>query len=377
MVTLAEVLSRNETTVAIEPDKQYQEVTVRLWGKGVTSRGFVNGSDIASKRRFQVSTGQFIVSRIDARNGAMGIVPSELATAIVTNDFPTFNVLEDRMSSEYFGWFSQTKGFVDLCRSASEGTTNRVRLKEERFLQLAIPLPPLDVQKSTVVRIDRLAEKIVELKALRRQSTNEMDQLCRAIIRDDRYGIPTPTLMSEMVSFRATDTEVDATESYDFAGVYCFGRGVFRGQRRTGTEFAYKRLTRIRAGEFIYPKLMAWEGALAVVPDDCDGLFVSPEFPVFTINTDKVLPEVIDVYFRSPAVWPLLSGASTGTNVRRKRLNPSDFLRYEFPLPSREAQFVLRNVRRKLTDLGAASNQTSQLEALPPSILDRAFKGEL
>ena len=31
--------------------------------------------------------GQFILSRIDARNGALGIVPSELDEAIVTNDF--------------------------------------------------------------------------------------------------------------------------------------------------------------------------------------------------------------------------------------------------------------------------------------------------
>ena len=32
------------------------------------------------------------MSKIDARNGAYGIVPAELEGAIVTNDFPVFDV---------------------------------------------------------------------------------------------------------------------------------------------------------------------------------------------------------------------------------------------------------------------------------------------
>lgn len=32
------------------------------------------------------------MSKIDARNGAMGLIPAELNGAIVTNDFPTYDV---------------------------------------------------------------------------------------------------------------------------------------------------------------------------------------------------------------------------------------------------------------------------------------------
>ena len=31
-------------------------------------------------------------------------------------------------------------------------------------------------------------------------------------------------------------------------------------------------LTRLRAGDFVYPKLMAWEGAFGVVPPECEGI---------------------------------------------------------------------------------------------------------
>jgi type I restriction enzyme S subunit len=78
---------------------------------------------------------------------------------------------------------------------------------------------------------------------------------------------------------------------------------------------------------------MAWEGALAVVPPECDGLYVSPEFAVFEIDQRQAEPRYLDFYFRRPSVWPELSGRSMGTNVRRRRLHPSTFLRYCLPLP--------------------------------------------
>jgi type I restriction enzyme S subunit len=143
-------------------------------------------------------------------------------------------------------------------------------------------------------------------------------------------------------------------------------------------DFAYPRLTRLRAGEFVYPKLMAWEGALGVVPPECDGCVVSTEFPVFEVLEDLVLPEVLDTHFRTPSVWPTMSGASTGTNVRRRRLNPQDFLDYEMPLPSRETQMTLRKVRAEVDALKRLQAETAaELDALLPAILDRAFKGEV
>ena len=135
---------------------------------------------------------------------------------------------------------------------------------------------------------------------------------------------------------------VEPQQIYQFAGVYSFGRGVFRGQEKAGTEFAYPRLTRLRTRNFVYPKLMAWEGALGVVPPECDGCVVSTEFPVFEVIEDRILPEVLDTYFRMPSVWPAISGANR-TNVRRRRLNPEDFLNYAC-LSSRRVQGLLRLV---------------------------------
>jgi len=184
--------------------------------------------------------------------------------------------------------------------------------------------------------------------------------------------------LSELVQQRPTDISVDRTAQYRFAGVYSFGRGVFPSVVKAGSEFAYERLSTVRAGDFTYPKLMAWEGALGVVPPACDGMVVSPEFPVFGINTDEVLPEILDIYFRTPEVWPALAELSGGTNVRRRRLQPSAFLRYEMPVPPMATQLKVREAFRRSQDLKTKHAALRQANAaLLPATLERLFAGSV
>ena len=137
-VPVGEVLARNEDTIDIVPGSTYQQVTVRLWGKGVVPRGEVSGIELAGGSRFRVRAGQFIMSRIDARHGAFGIVPNELDGALASSDFPSFNIKANRLRPGFLGWLCRTQRFVGLCYAASKGTTNRVRLRERTF-------PPHDI----------------------------------------------------------------------------------------------------------------------------------------------------------------------------------------------------------------------------------------
>lgn len=98
------------------------------------------------------------MSRIDARNGAFGIVPSELDGALVTQDFPLFAVNHDKVLADFLALMLQSTRFVDACKRASRGTTNRKRLREELFLAEVIPIPSLEFQ-SEVVSVARLLEE--------------------------------------------------------------------------------------------------------------------------------------------------------------------------------------------------------------------------
>ncbi len=112
--------------------------------------------------------------------------------------------------------------------------------------------------------------------------------------------------------------------------------------------------------------------------DSWFGSVVSTEFPVFEVKRESVLPEVLDVHFRNPALWASIVGASTGTNVRRRRLNPQGFLDLELPLPSMERQRVLARAYQDVQAVKAKQSESkTAIDALLSAILDRAFAGAL
>jgi type I restriction enzyme, S subunit len=124
LIPLSQILTKSNTWIDIKPTETYRQVTVKIWGKGVVERNEVTGAEISANTRLKVDAGQFILSRIDARHGAFGLIPESLAGAVVTN----------LIIPQFLNWISKTESFIELCKAASEGTTNRIRLKESKFL---------------------------------------------------------------------------------------------------------------------------------------------------------------------------------------------------------------------------------------------------
>ena len=182
MVKLEEVLKLDREPVEIIPSKTYKQITVRLRHKGIVLRGVKTGQEIKSKQ-YLAKEGQFIISRIDARNGAMGLVPQELHGAIVTNDFLLYDIDESKLVPKYFDCLTSTKNFVEECIRASKGTTNRVRLKPRKFLEIEISCPPLEKQRGIVAGIERFLERIEEARKLRAKAVEEIERLLESDLR--------------------------------------------------------------------------------------------------------------------------------------------------------------------------------------------------
>ena len=159
---LSTFLTKSEDWIQPDPERTYKQIKVRLWGKGLTLRARISGANIKALRQIRASAGQFLISRIDARHGAFGIVPKNLDGALVSNDFPCFEIDLSVVLPRYLEWYVRTNQFVDLCRQASEGSTNRVRLKGVRFMAMEIPVPSVDTQRRIVCMLDRVTV-LVEL----------------------------------------------------------------------------------------------------------------------------------------------------------------------------------------------------------------------
>jgi type I restriction enzyme, S subunit len=356
----------------IEDDASYKLCRVQWYGQGVILRSTVLGIDIKTKAQQVCRAGDFLVAEIDAKEGGFGVIPPDLSGAIVSGHYFLFDVDRSRLDTGYLSHYVKTPLFRDQVKA--QGSTNYSAIRPSDVLMYTIPLPQIEQQRCVVEQLSAVSGRHTTILRLRQESQEQLDALCRSMLFSEATS--RSTLMSELVSLRQTDTKVERHKSYSFAGVYCFGKGVFKGQTKNGTEFAYDRLTQIRSGEFTYPKLMAWEGALGVVPEECDRLFVSPEYPVFRIDTERLLPEVLDVYYRTPSVWPIIGEASTGTNVRRRRLHPSAFLNLHMPVPSRATQVKIRQVRRAVEAISAIRRKSeAEVKALLNAVIARAFDG--
>lgn len=375
-VRLGEVLRRSEEVATPDALTEYQEITVRLWGKGVIERGRVSGADV-NGRRFLARRGQFIASRIDARNGAMGIVPAALDGGLVTNDFPLFNVKSDRLQVQFLGWLCRTPGFVELCMRASEGTTNRVRLKEGEFLALEIPLPPLPEQQRIVGRIEELAAAIGAARRLRGEQEKEIQQALVGAFWGIARGCPRQR-MRDVAPLVRRAVNVDVSEVYPELGVRSFGNGTFRKPSLTGFELGGKRIFKIEPGDLLFSNVFAWEGAIAVARPEDAGRFGSHRFITCVAKQGAVTAPFLCFYFLTEEGLELIRAASPGGAGRNRTLGIEALADIEVPVPAYRDQCWFDDLQAEVVALRAAQRDTAEeVDAFMPAVLDRAFKGEL
>ena len=344
------------------------------FGRGLFARGPINPQETTYKNFHCLHAGDFVISSPKAWEGAVARIPETFDGWYLSPVFPTFRAT-DALDTRYLDWYCKREAVWKQLQGKAKGMgARRESVSPAQFLSLQIPLPPLSEQQVIVSRLDTLADKVRQVNEHLDAIERDADRLLRAYIFRPLEGEPKLLPMSELLSLRQPDVQVDRLKHYHFAGVYSFGRGVFASVSKDGSDFAYERLSTVHTGDFTYPTLMAWEGALGVVPPECEGLVVSPEFPVFTVNSGAVLPEVLDIYFRTPDVWPQIAEISGGTNVRRRRVQPSTFLCYEMPVPSMPTQLKLRQLYQHTQELKAHHATIRHANnALIPATLERMF----
>lgn len=175
-IEIGQILKQKKQTISLDDKKEYKQITVKMNGKGAVLRGLKKGSEIKTKRQFVANTGDFIMSKIDARNGAFAIVPSDLDGAIVTQDFPLFAVNESVMIPDFLNIMMQSPQFIKICQKTSIGTSNRRRIKVENFLSSKVPLPDLKTQKKIVSDLELLNTEIEDYQEKIDQSQEKIDK---------------------------------------------------------------------------------------------------------------------------------------------------------------------------------------------------------
>jgi type I restriction enzyme S subunit len=351
----------------------YREIGLRSFGKGVFHKDPVAAEAIAGKKVFRIQPGDLIFSNVFAWEGAVAIASEQERGMIGSHRFMTHQVNVKVADARYLLHYFYGGPGLNVVRSASPGSAGRNRtLGARAFAAKQIHLPSVTEQRRIADKLDAAMGSITRVVQLKKESDALVQQHADSLLR----SVDQVATLGSALRVDQDFVDVSPDEKYTVTGIYSFGKGLIKRPVIQGSETAYPRFARLRKGQIVMSKLNAWEGALAVVDESFSGTYVSPEYPVFSLNTETADPEYIGHLLAWPELWSRLT--PRGSMVRRKRTTPATLLATEVPLPSLPEQRRIAErltLARRVAEAGA--RQVANLEVLRKGLLDAAFSGRL
>lgn len=367
LVRIGSFLKRNKTQIDIDDNTLYKRVTIKLYNNGVFLRDNEIGKKIGTKKQFLISKGQFLLSKIDARNGAFGVVSDEIDGAIITGNFWTFDVDYSQINPYFLALITTTSKFMQFCQNASSGTTGRHYLQEDKFLDMKIPLPLLDKQEEMVHQIldnERLLKGLdLEFNELLKQfkSTifNEQKDSSENILKflnyknlhnwsvqnllDNQFNYDIAYPLVKIKDFiKRSKNQITVSDSIEYKRVKIrlYNKGVSVRDTIIGKEIGTKKQFVIKEGQFLLSKIDARNGAFGIATKEVDGAIITADFFAYDIDDTKIDPYFLSLITTTEQFSSFAQNSSTGT-TNRQRLNEELFLNVKIPLPSLPEQEVL------------------------------------
>ncbi len=388
-VPLGEFLTQRKGFFTIDDFTRYKRARVQLHGRGIVLRDEVDGAEVKTKEQQAARTGEFLVAEIDAKVGGFGIVPPELDGAIVSSHYFLFEINEQKCLREWLDWLIRSGMLED--QVTARGSTNYSAIRPSHVLKFEIPLPPLTEQRRIVGRIEALAARVAEAQSMRREAMEEggalFDATLRKLIQDNEHRWekgPIPDY-AEINPSRVKNININPSTPVSFVpmrAVDDVSGTIAWPEIRPYSEVSngYKWF---RNGDVIFARITPCmeNGKSAIAENLTNGVgFGSTEFHVIRPG-DKILAQWIYSLTRTKDFKDDAADHFKGTAGQQRV--PQSFLDNKvIPVPPLEEQrrlvAYLDGLQAQVSALRAAQAETERaLAALMPSVLNKAFKGEL
>ena len=236
---LGQAIRHRKAFITIDDFAEYKRCRVQLHAKGIVLRDIISGAGIQTKQQQVCRAGEFLVAEIDAKLGGFGIVPAELDGAIVSSHYFLYEIEESRLDRRFLDYYIRTRGFSRPSRGSRVDQLRRNSASARAWIHH--PSPPAGraaAHRGPHRRFGR-AHRGGEGSAGAGDGGGGGDRQNDPLRQTNRHILDS---VRELVELRQTDVTVEPDTLYQFAGVYCFGRGVFRSTTKRGSEFSYSRL---------------------------------------------------------------------------------------------------------------------------------------
>jgi hypothetical protein len=341
-------------------------------------------------RLFLCEAGDVLYSKIDVRNGAIGVVPPSIPRAAVSSEYPVYRVLPDVALPQYVKLLFRTTAFRNQINSLISGASGRKRVQPGDLDEIEVPLPDPSVQGlivdywMTVQRgVDTAHNSLSEpVRSLNDRLAEVYRTTCtRDVIRarffalefkdleawdaksgraaSFRLACPSFRPMGEFIE-ESTDLCRPSDEPDKDWPVYGVNNkeGVFLNSHQKGSTFnaPYKR---IRKDWFFHNPTRCNVGSLGIVPDVPEDAITSPEYQVWRMKTDirdPMLPSFVACLIQTPFFLDLVQFNRVG--AVKQRMYTENLMQVRIPyLPVAEQQRYAAAREKALTALAAAKQR--------------------
>jgi type I restriction enzyme S subunit len=357
-------------------DSEYRILGIRWYAQGLFIKSNLKGTEIKATTLFRVKPGLFIYSRLFAWKGSFAIVPDEFDGCYVSGEFPLFEIDLQKINPKYLEYFFKMSEVWDIALQKSSGisVSSRNRLKVEKFLDIEIPLPPLDTQSSLVQNLMIYFSKIETAKTNKQELNVILDRLLKDTffkIVQNAKKLP----MKNIAPHIRRPVKIDINQEYPELGIRSFGNGTFHKTAVDGATLL-KKLFKIEPEDLVFNNVFAWEGAVAVAHPEDKGRFGSHRFITCVPMKGVTTSNFLKFYFLTPEGLKKLGDASPGGALRNRTLGLKSLENIEVPIPDINEQLWFDHLHAKIEEVKQLQSETeTQIAALIPSILNRTFMG--
>lgn len=133
---------------------------------------------------FIAHAGDIVFSKIDARNGALCMIPKKYKQVAFTSEFPIYKLKSEqseRVSLEYLELVLLSPQFLNVLNSLVSGASGRKRITPSQFEDVKVPIPDIKTQNKIVADF-RGAE--AQAKHLQRQANDLEEQMNRFLMQE-------------------------------------------------------------------------------------------------------------------------------------------------------------------------------------------------
>lgn len=386
-----EFLKKIDRKTIIQDDVSYKCVGVRWYAMGTFVREHLLGMNIARKQQWIIRAGDVVYNKLFAWKGSFAIADDSVNGCIVSDKFPTYEVNLEIIHPDFLRYYFRTPQLAQQAQDLSKGAAaiSKLTLNPPQFWDLIIPLPPLEEQRRIAAKIDKLAAKIEEARGLQQKSKADLEVIWPALLgfaydeakstaaRVERLG----DLCCQITDgTHLTPTYVDDGVPFLSVKDITSGRISFQNVKHiTPEEHAIlTKRCKPERDDVLLTKVGTTGYAKAIDVDREFSIFVS--LALLKLDKTRLLPKFTEHMLNSSRLKEYSKEGTRGVGNQNLVLK---FIR-EFPVPVPpleeqrrivsyidELQFKIEALRR------AQAESAAELDALFPSILDKAFKGEL